>query len=137
MRRQLFAVTFVAIPLAAGLGALGADAARAAQSRTGSTTSSSPRSIELDAVDKSVDACGDFYQFACGGWIAKNPVPPDRRSWGRFQEVQERNYTFLKRILETTSATADGDRRKAADYYGARKEEPAIETHGPMPVGRN
>ena len=30
--------------------------------------------LQLDALDKTADACTDFYQFACGGWIAKNPV---------------------------------------------------------------
>jgi len=133
MRRQLFAVTFVAIPLAAALGAFSAKAAP--QSRTPTTVAPTPRSIELDAIDKSVDACTDFYQFACGGWIAKNPVPADRRSWGRFQEVQERNYAILKRILESTGATADADRRKAAEYYAACMDEPAIEAKGLTPVG--
>ena len=43
--------------------------------------------LQLDALDKSADACTDFYQFACGGWIAQNPVPADRASWGRFEDA--------------------------------------------------
>src|SRR4029077_19435678 len=81
--------------------------------------------VQIDALDRKIDPCTDFYQFACGGWIAKNPVPADRRSYGRFTEVEERNFTILRRILETPGA--EGDRRKAADYYAACMDESKIE----------
>ena len=77
---------------AAGTTAQPAPPAPAAQSSSG---------LQLDAMDKSVDACTDFYQFACGDWMAKNPVPADRSSWGRFDELQERNNETLQKILES------------------------------------
>jgi putative endopeptidase len=119
MRRLIFAVVLASLPLAAVL-------AQQADGRSGSRTA--PQGIELDALDRAADACTDFYQFACGGWIEKNPVPADRRSWGRFQEVQERNFTILRRILETPGAT--GDRKKAADFYAACMDEPEIDAKG-------
>src|SRR5258708_15674855 len=115
MRRHLGALTFVAVPLAVGL--------TAAQSR-----SADVKGVEIDALDRKADPCVDFYQFACGGWIAKNPLPADRRSFGRFAEVQDRNFTILRRILEAPGA--DGDRKKASDYYAACMDEPAIEAAG-------
>src|SRR5215471_2779331 len=74
-----------------------------AQTPRASAQASRPPGVETTSLDRSADACVDFYQFACGGWVAKNPVPADRRSWGRFQEVLDRNQAILKRILETPS----------------------------------
>src|SRR5829696_5322915 len=127
MRRQLVALTLVAIPLAALLAV--AQPFEAAVTAQGKTSASG---VELDALDRKAEPCNDFYQFACGGWIAKNPVPADRRSWGRFQEVQDRNFTILRRILEAPAA--EGDRTKAADYYAACMDEAKIEAAGLTPV---
>ena len=62
MRRHIFALTFVALPLAAALGT--------AQSRT-----SDVKGVEVDALDRKADPCVDFYQFACGGWVAGTHCP--------------------------------------------------------------
>ncbi len=85
-------------------------------------------------MDKSVDACTDFYKFACGNWMANNPVPADRSSWGRFDELQERNNETLKKILESAAAGTDAGAKKIGDYYASCMDESAINTKGAAPL---
>lgn len=47
--------------------------------------------FDLSRLDTAANPCVDFYQYACGGWRAKNPLPPDKSRYGTYDEMAERN----------------------------------------------
>lgn len=82
-------------------------------------------------LDKNIDPCTDFFAYACSKWKAQNPIPSDRSSWGRFNELQERGEYIVRDILQK-STVADPKRgalqQKIGDYYQSCMDENAIDT---------
>jgi len=88
-------------------------------------------------IDRGADPCVDFYQYACGHWLAKHPVPPDQSRWSRFNELQERNQVILRQVLEVSAATGsqrDPIGQKIGDYYASCMDEEAINKQGLAPL---
>jgi len=93
--------------------------------------------FDLDSLDRSMDPCVDFYQFACGSWMKNNPIPPDRGSYGRGRELQEYNLTVLKEILGKASAPDPGRSpvmQKIGDLYASCMDEKAADGKGIAPL---
>ncbi len=93
--------------------------------------------FDATSLDKSGDPCVDFYQYACGGWMAANPIPSDQSRWGRFNALQERNRAVLQGILEAASSAKPGrsvTEREIGDYYAACMDEKAIDARGIAPL---
>ena len=90
-----------------------------------------------DLLDKNIDPCNDFYAFACSKWIAANPIPSDRSSWGRFNELAERGEYIVRDILEKAavdSPSRTANEQKIGDYYASCMDEAAIEKAGIKPL---
>jgi putative endopeptidase len=93
-------------------------------------------SFDVTAIDKSVDPCVDFYQYACGSWMKTNPVPPDKSRWGRFDELAEHNLYILRDILAQAEAPGQhtATQKKVGDYFASCMDESTIEKKGTAPL---
>ena len=102
-------------------------------------TKAAAKSVGFDVslVDRTVKPCANFYQYACGGWLAANPIPPEYATWGRFNELAERNRDVLHDILEKAAKpdlTRDVIHRKIGDFYTACMDEIHAEADGAKPL---
>jgi putative endopeptidase len=90
-------------------------------------------SLDVSSMDKSVDPCINFYQYSCGRWQQKNPIPPDQTSWSVYGKLYQDNLNFLRGILEQAAASKDSTdsvTRTIGGFYAACMDEPGIEKRG-------
>ncbi len=102
-------------------------------------TSKSLQAVGLDAasMDRSVDPCDDFYQFACGGYIKTTVIPADKPIAMRsFVDISDKNLEYLHGILDAarTKPGADPLMQKVGAYYGACLDEETANKLGTKPI---
>jgi putative endopeptidase len=81
-------------------------------------------------MDTTVDPSQDFFLYANGGWIKKNPIPSDQGAWGIGNLVVEENLKRLREISEN-AAKAKGakgsNEQKIGDFWATAMDSAKIE----------
>nr|CDS26897.1 hypothetical protein HmN_000151700 [Hymenolepis microstoma] len=89
----------------------------------------------LSAMNQSVDPCEDFYNYACGGWIERNHIPPGFNQWTVFSELGQTAEYFAKELLEKDIQPDDSrGLQLAKTYYSSCLNEHAVDALGLTPV---
>jgi len=74
-------------------------------------------SFDPSYLDTSAEPCSDFYQFACGTWLAQHEALPGYAE-SRLYGSDQRNSVYFKSLLDAMSSS-DPSLRDARTYYGS------------------
>ena len=88
-------------------------------------------------LDSTVKPGEDFFKYANGGWLKKNPIPGEQSSWGIGNLVIEENLKRLKDISEKAAASnaAKGSNdQKIGDFWSMAMDSAKIEADGLKPI---
>jgi len=131
LRKSLFFVCLLLTACQAGTQKQTEQTAKAAQQ-------AAPKQDFLIAnMDTSVNPGDDFFSYANGGWIKKNPIPASESAWGIGNLVREELYVQLRTIDEAAAqkkATPGTDEQKIGDFWTTAMDEAKAEQQRVMPL---
>ena len=117
--------------------AAGADAApKAAALTLDDSKLTAPIRFSAADLDTSRNACVDFAGYANSKWLAANPIPGDRTSWGAFETLNQRSVDIQKQLAEQAAARANatGVEKIVGDFWATGMDEAKINAQGITPL---
>ncbi|MFF0491374.1 M13 family metallopeptidase [Nocardia sp. NPDC004068] len=90
---------------------------------------------DLSGVDPAVRPQDDLYRHVNGKWLREYQLPPDKNSFGTFDEVSDRVEGQLREIVEAIKDPKNGTpEQQIRDLYDARMDLDTIEKLGMSPL---
>jgi len=84
-------------------------------------------------IDSAAHPNDDFFEYANGGWLKKNPIPADEASWSIGNLVVEENNNRLKAInikAAAPGAAPGSTEQKIGDFWTTAMDSAGIEKQG-------
>lgn len=101
------------------------------------TTEAIKKGFDTTQLDRSADPCDNFYQFAVGGWIKNNPIPPTEARWSSFNILKEENNKKIKTILKELRSkqyTKGSTEQVVRDFYLSAMDSQKVDQLGITPL---
>src|SRR6188768_253668 len=89
--------------------------------------------VLFSSLDTTVSPSSDFFDYANGGWIKKNPIPNEQSSWGIGNLVYEENLRRTREISEEAArsgAAKGSNEQKIGDFWSSGMDSAKIENDG-------
>ena len=94
--------------------------------------------IDPTNIDTSISPADNFYLYANGGWLKKNPIPDEFSRYGTFDKLREDNRTIVRSIIEEVAKEAEGSEDHIAklvgDFYRLGMDTEKVNEQGYSPI---
>lgn len=108
------------------------------EQKTQSAEASAKKLLDPANIDTTVRPGDNFFQYANGAWLKKNPIPKSKVRWGSFNELDEYNNAVLHELLDSSATIANAPKgsvvQKVGDFYRTGMDSVAIDKAGLTPL---
>jgi len=93
--------------------------------------------LNVQAMDRSIQPCENFFLYSCGNWMKENPIPSDQARWDVYSKLTYENELFLWGLLQGAGRpdpSRTANQQKIGDFFSACMDEAAAERAGAAPI---